>query len=452
MKMVDEKIDALLVDYFDGTLDQEGMAQVEALFRDDPELAAELSGLDETVALLQQIPQVAPPVDMLSNIFAMTTERRSFMQRFGDFLFGTPRQMAASAAAMVAAVVAVVLLTVPGIELVPQKRSEVTLLTESVPHVAPHAMPAMKIPTTLKKEAKPKAAAPMKTASKAQPKVVDSVDRDIAAVADPVDHLMQPKAEEVQAEPNRTVSFGLEQLLAQDLTPDSENAIERSKDLAGRSEPVERMDDRPLHKKQSATAGYTAKAKARYIPPSPSGRSLTMPFGETLPVSPVASGADNFALGGVADEGPAFSEGAVEMAKAEKVAETPLNIVKRYEGELSGVQNRQNLAVFDSSRWNNLWAAVHSVVVPAKPVPDIPFGESFVIAMFMGMKASLGFSIHIKDVIYRNGKLYVYGKMTQPKPGSLVPQTLSQPYSMVVVKKPAGLQINPQTPVEFVYE
>lgn len=83
----DERLQAMLSDYVDGTLTAEERAEVDAALAADPALRAELEEVRDSMKLLKSLPPAAAPADLGKTVEA-TIARRSAGRFFGRRTLG----------------------------------------------------------------------------------------------------------------------------------------------------------------------------------------------------------------------------------------------------------------------------------------------------------------------------------------------------------------------------
>ena len=84
----------------------------------------------------------------------------------------------------------------------------------------------------------------------------------------------------------------------------------------------------------------------------------------------------------------------------------------------------------------NLWSRAYGTMTSPPPLPDVDFSRSSVAAVFLGTRSSGGYSVDVQNVIVENGELYLDVATTEPAPGTLTTQALTNPWVMVRVDAP----------------
>ncbi len=109
----------------------------------------------------------------------------------------------------------------------------------------------------------------------------------------------------------------------------------------------------------------------------------------------------------------------------------------------SGLAERRREVVRDEASWARLWADIHAGVTPAPPLPPVDFGRHMLIAVASGTRPSGGFTIKVRRVATRGGKLDVVVLETCPAPDAMVAMELTQPVEVVripALPQPASFQ------------
>ncbi len=83
-----------------------------------------------------------------------------------------------------------------------------------------------------------------------------------------------------------------------------------------------------------------------------------------------------------------------------------------------------------------LWNRAYGAVTPQPPVPEVDFGRSSIAAFFLGTQSSGGYSVDVQNVAVESSEVYLDVAITEPAPGSLSTQALTNPWVMVQVDAP----------------
>jgi len=128
------------------------------------------------------------------------------------------------------------------------------------------------------------------------------------------------------------------------------------------------------------------------------------------------------------------------------------NIAQRWEGRHSGFHKPGRVVVLTAEKWPTLWQYMHASVIEKPPLPPVNFDQQIVIAVYLGLRSTGGFAISITQVALVGEHLEVTVQQTTPQPGQMVTQSLTQPYSVVVIPRTlGGLTIAADTPIKFIY-
>ncbi|HPQ70466.1 MAG TPA: protease complex subunit PrcB family protein [bacterium] len=128
------------------------------------------------------------------------------------------------------------------------------------------------------------------------------------------------------------------------------------------------------------------------------------------------------------------------------------NIAQRWEGRHSGFHKPGRVVVLTAEKWPTLWQYMNASVIEKPPLPPLDFDKHIVIAVYMGLRSTGGFAISIDQVALVGDHLEVTVQQTTPQPGQMVTQSLTQPYSVVVIPRViGGKTIAADTPIKFIY-
>ena len=114
-------------------------------------------------------------------------------------------------------------------------------------------------------------------------------------------------------------------------------------------------------------------------------------------------------------------------------------------GLSSGIGEPLQAVVRDPTEWSALWAR-HARVsgVPASP-PPVSFAREMIVALFMGERATGGYTIEVVRVERGREGLVVRYRSRSPAPDAVVSQALTQPFHVIRLSRDAK-------PVTFVQE
>lgn len=88
------------------------------------------------------------------------------------------------------------------------------------------------------------------------------------------------------------------------------------------------------------------------------------------------------------------------------------------------------------SELDNLWRRAYGLVSELPPVPVVDFSRSSVAAVFLGTKRTGGYSVDVQNVSVEGGEVYLDVATTEPAPGMLTTQALTNPWVMVQIDAP----------------
>lgn len=110
----------------------------------------------------------------------------------------------------------------------------------------------------------------------------------------------------------------------------------------------------------------------------------------------------------------------------------PLRVLDK--GDQSNVDEGRQVTVRAAVEWNTLWRQ-HS---PDREQPRVDFARDMVIGVFLGSRATAGFSVEVVSAQVEQGILVVRFRETRPQPDRIVAQVLTSPYHLVAVPRHSG--------------
>lgn len=106
------------------------------------------------------------------------------------------------------------------------------------------------------------------------------------------------------------------------------------------------------------------------------------------------------------------------------------------QGAYSGVSwNAAELLITRASLWSRVWAIHGAIYIPAPPAPAVDFAQNDVVAVFMGMKSSGGFSTAVTSVTTDGARIDVFVDDMVPGPGCPVTDAITHPFVFVKIPK-----------------
>jgi anti-sigma factor RsiW len=389
--MTDERLEELLADYVDDVLPADERAAVEAALRDDPALAAQVAQLRRVRRLLRALPDEDAPPALTHAVFAATTRRRwaAKEQRPRWFNFFGPLPVAAAALVAMLAIAGAIV----GYLQVTRGSTAPPALTmaKSAPAEKPAAGAEM---------AKPPAAIAATPGSAPPERLADS---------------LASSAYRSLARKSDDIALG--------------GAVHGEKNERGPADAAG----------QGVASGMRAAAAPTVATQSPAGKPST-DQANPPPMAPAPAPA------GAKEEAAAAME--PEQKSVANKPEAATMIARRWDGAYCGVVKPSLVAAVDGASWKRLWQLLHANIVEKTAEPDLDFEKQAAIAVFMGTKTTGGFATRIVEVRRDGDALRVIVRETGPQPGQMVTESLTQPYSVVVVPREIdGLRLQEDTPL-----
>ena len=104
-------------------------------------------------------------------------------------------------------------------------------------------------------------------------------------------------------------------------------------------------------------------------------------------------------------------------------------------GEISGIHEAMQIVLRSAADWQDFWGKHMAFQAEQRPSPAVDFGRDIVIGVFVGNRPTGGYAAEIVNIEKDNGMTTVNFKETTPPRGSMVTQSLTQPFHLVRVSK-----------------
>lgn len=105
------------------------------------------------------------------------------------------------------------------------------------------------------------------------------------------------------------------------------------------------------------------------------------------------------------------------------------------DGAYSAKEEAEQMLITDEETYYSLWAEIHQNQMPAPKPPRVDFSTNMMVASFMGMKTSGGYSTSLSKAIFHKELVYFLIQETFPGPGCLTTSAITYPYVLGVVEK-----------------
>ncbi len=99
------------------------------------------------------------------------------------------------------------------------------------------------------------------------------------------------------------------------------------------------------------------------------------------------------------------------------------------------------LATTDA-QFENLWRRAYGGMLTPPPLPAVDFGRESVAAVFLGTQASGGYGVEVHNVALEGSEAFLDVAVTEPAPGTLTTQALTNPWVMVALGVPDLSTVN----------
>lgn len=90
----------------------------------------------------------------------------------------------------------------------------------------------------------------------------------------------------------------------------------------------------------------------------------------------------------------------------------------------------------------NLWRRAYGAMLTPPPTPEVDFGRESVAAVFLGTRTSGGYGVEVHNVTLEGADAYLDVAVTEPAPGTLTTQALTNPWVMVALGVPDLSKVN----------
>jgi len=98
------------------------------------------------------------------------------------------------------------------------------------------------------------------------------------------------------------------------------------------------------------------------------------------------------------------------------------------ESDYQGKDAKSFEIIKDNESLKQLYQSVND-----EQIPRIDFTKERIVALFLGQKSSGGYSIKVKDVFEKGGKIYVSIQETAPKAGENATMAMTSPYTIIKI-------------------
>lgn len=124
---------------------------------------------------------------------------------------------------------------------------------------------------------------------------------------------------------------------------------------------------------------------------------------------------------------------ASELEMPEGGQDLPITVVS--DGGYSAIEEAQQLLITDEETYYTLWAEIHKNQMPVPKPPRVDFSANMMVASFMGMKTSGGYSTSLSKAVLHNELVYFLVQETLPGQGCLTTSSITYPYFLAMVEK-----------------
>ncbi|MBZ0271488.1 protease complex subunit PrcB family protein, partial [bacterium] len=157
---------------------------------------------------------------------------------------------------------------------------------------------------------------------------------------------------------------------------------------------------------------------------------------KSAPAGPPAAASDNgWRQDGAVREKERDEAGvASPSGEAEQSPATRGEIGRRFDGRNSGLTRGDMRVVRQDAAFDELWTRLWATRAQPPPRPAIDFARQVVVTVALGTQPTGGHGVRIESVRLAGSVLTVVVLETHPRPGAVVTQSMTQPFSVVVVE------------------
>jgi len=121
--------------------------------------------------------------------------------------------------------------------------------------------------------------------------------------------------------------------------------------------------------------------------------------------------------------------------KHKRAGNTKLDFIELKTGQYSGLDNRKEIVINDSSAFCELWNQMFSIYHPLPGLPEIDFMNYTLVGLSIGTRSTGGHSVEIVEILDTPEKVEIIYKISSPAADDYVTMALTQPYHMVLIPK-----------------
>ncbi len=147
-----------------------------------------------------------------------------------------------------------------------------------------------------------------------------------------------------------------------------------------------------------------------------------------------------FTQEGLETEMSSANQGADQRDMAEgsgEASETGLTWEELAKGsQVSGGESPRFFVATSQAELENLWGLAYGNLLTPPDLPSVDFSRESVAGMFLGQRPTGGYSVNVQGVSLEDGEVYLQVDVTEPAPGAITTQALTNPWVMVRVSQP----------------
>ena len=103
--------------------------------------------------------------------------------------------------------------------------------------------------------------------------------------------------------------------------------------------------------------------------------------------------------------------------------------------QASGSESPRFFVANSQAELEDIWGQAYGNLLTPPELPKVDFSTESVAGMFLGQQPTGGYSVSVQDVTLEDGEVYVQVEVSEPAPGAITTQALTNPWVMVRVNQ-----------------
>ena len=102
-------------------------------------------------------------------------------------------------------------------------------------------------------------------------------------------------------------------------------------------------------------------------------------------------------------------------------------------GSRSNISEEKYVVIKDNQSFNKIYQSINQTRQPDLSIPSVDFDNQYILALFLGLKNTGGYSISIDSIYLKSNEIIV--KVKEKKPKGMTTMALTTPYYFAKIKK-----------------